>query len=86
MSRPKRTQPSLVALDGSVIQAPEYSEYHQEKSPITTWISRSDRELLYAVAAASGTTVATYLRAVIMDVLAEEGPKVKTVFTLEKQA
>jgi len=86
MSRPKRPTASVLALDGTVIRASEYSEYHQDKAGITTWVTRAERDLLFAIANASGVTVAAYFKAIIADVLAEEGPKVKTVFTLEKQA
>lgn len=83
--RPKMRQNSpIVSVDGTVLHTPEYSAYHAGKKPVTTWLQDADYALFYSIAQSHGVTAATYLRAVIADVLAEEGPKVKTVFTLSQ--
>lgn len=48
---------------------------------VGTWVPEKDYDLFVEIAKQHGVTVSTYLRAIIKDVLAEEGPKVKTLFT-----
>lgn len=82
MPKPKRQLVAMPALDGSTFLAdPGYSEYHKNKRPVTTWLSKEDYSLFCLIAQQHGVTVAVYLRAIVIDALAEEGPKVKTVFT-----
>lgn len=46
------------------------------RKPVCTWVSRTDYERFHAIADSNGVTVAAYLRAMIVDVLAEGGPKI----------
>lgn len=43
---------------------------------VATWLSREELELFRAIAKANHVSPAAYLRAMIVDVLVEEGPKV----------
>ena len=60
---------------------PDFSQYHHLRRPITTWISNAEYDLFQSICKSHGVTGAAYLRAVLIDVIAEEGPKVKTLFT-----
>ena len=48
---------------------------------VATWLPENEYDLLVEIAKTNGVNVSTYLRAIINDALAEEGPKVKTLFT-----
>jgi hypothetical protein len=49
--------------------------YEELRRPLTTWISVDDYALFRAVALSNKVAPAAYLRAVVMDVLAEERSK-----------
>ena len=42
------------------------------KKPVTTWLETLDYEKFSAIAESNGVTVAAYLRAIIVDVIADE--------------
>ena len=44
------------------------------KKPVATWLSRSDYDKFIALVDKNNVTIATYLRAIIIDIIAEEGP------------
>lgn len=48
---------------------------------VCTWIPEKEYDTFAEIAKGHGVNVSTYLRAIINDALAEEGPKVKTLFT-----
>lgn len=50
--------------------------YGGRNKPICTWLSKEELELFRAIARSNNVSRAAYLRAMIVDVLAEEGPKV----------
>jgi hypothetical protein len=78
VTRPQK-QPFRL-LTQAELNDPDFSRYHHDRRPVTTWLSTKDYDLFQAIVKHHGTTAATYLRAIITDVLAEEGPKVKTLF------
>lgn len=47
-------------------------KYKYRNKPITTWLSCSQVERLAAIARAHGVTVATFMRAIVIDVLDDE--------------
>ena len=42
------------------------------KKPVCTWLSTLDYDRLHAIADANGVTLAAYLRAIIVDTIADE--------------
>lgn len=55
-----------------------------DRRAIGTWVTREQYELFNDIAKQHGVSMSAYLRAVVVDVLAEEGPKVHTLFTKPK--
>ena len=53
----------------------------ESRRPVCTWIPDKEYDTFAEIAKSHGVNVSTYLRAIINDALAEEGPKVKTLFT-----
>ncbi len=53
----------------------------EPRRAVGTWVSAKDYDLFVEIAKRHGVNVSTYLRAIINDALAEEGPKVRTLFT-----
>lgn len=43
--------------------------------PVGTWISPQEKAILYLIAKANRVSISAYLRSMIIDVIAEEGPK-----------
>ena len=78
----KRQYHSLLSTnEAELIADPEFSIYHHLRKPVTTWLIRPDYELFHAICKqVHGVTAASFLRAMVVDVLVEEGPQVKTVF------
>lgn len=46
--------------------------YKELRRPVGTWLPVAEHQKLCAIAEAHGVTVATYLKAIVVDVLAEE--------------
>lgn len=51
--------------------------YEDRNKPVATWLTKQELELFRAICRANNVTPAAYLRAMIVDVLAEEGPRTK---------
>lgn len=49
--------------------------YEDRNRPVATWLTRQELELFRAIAKNNRVSPAAYLRAMIVDVLAEEGPR-----------
>lgn len=52
------------------------NRYEEETRPICTWLTRTQLEHFRAVARANNVSPAAYLKAMIVDVLAEESGRV----------
>ena len=52
------------------------STYEEENKPLCTWVTESQLAHFQAIAAANNVTPAAYLRAMVVDVIAEESGKV----------
>lgn len=48
-----------------------------EQTPVATWLTPREKVLLYLIAKQQRVSIAAYLRAVIIDVIDEEAPKLK---------
>jgi len=51
--------------------------YEDKWKSVATWLPKEELEQFRAICISHGVTPAAYLRAMITDVLAEEGPKVR---------
>lgn len=51
--------------------------YEDRNKPVCTWLTKQELELFRAICRANNVCPAAYLRAMVVDVLVEEGPRIK---------